>query len=335
MAKIRYEVDPYNRLVSIDRSLSLPKQRRVLEGRFALGSGNSLEYRVKSPSGDADNNPYQVNLKGRWSLSKNHQAVFTVIRSSGGASGDSFEICGDLIDAKGNALLVSLTTRRDDNTTTTYALELTGSWSVDNNNRLIFKLKRGRDSFDPMVFVAAWQLGVNNEIVYRYEKSQLKTRSKTFNTLILKGAWKLESKNSLNYEIDACPGQSLVFKASLSGCSADRVTYEIGTTASGHVKPRMRTISLFGSWRIKKGVGLYFDVTASSGRVSAISFSAEARITPKDTLLFTITDDIKNSDLRMQLELDRRLLGGDGEAFIRMLTSRNGSAVMIGAGFRW
>ncbi len=333
--KIRYEIDPYNRLVVIDKSLSLPKQRRVIEGRFAIGGGNSLEYRVKSPVSESEETPYQLQLKGAWSLSPGHDLVFSVKKSSGGASGNSLAISGNIIDTKGDAILFSVTTKRGERAANTYALEIAGTWAVDLNNRLIFRVNRDNGRYDPLVFEARWEVNKDNEIVYRYERAVLKTRRKTIHTLILRGQWGIGQNGLLRYEMDALSGSSLSFRASICGCGENYIKYEIGAGLSDSVKPHKRTITLFGAWRLKKGSGLFFDIESSRGKLSSISLTVEAKLTSRDTVLFTIKDGIDGKGAGVRFELNRIFLKGDGSAFVRILHSREASGVLVGAGFRW
>lgn len=333
--KIRYEIDPYNRLVTVDKTLSLPKQRRILEGVFAIGRGNSLEYRVKSPAGSSENIPHQVKLKGSWSLTSNYDLKFSIDKSAGGASGDAFTIAGDIIDVKGDALLFSVTTKRGEGIRTTYVLEMAGTWRSDENNRLSFRVKRENGRYDTLLFEAGWEVNKNNEIIYRYEKSQLKRRLKTSHSLILKGRWKASEKGVLAYEMDANADSTLKFKTSLGICRDDYIKYEVGIMLSRRVRPVMRTVTLFGVWRLKRGSALFFDVECADGSIYSISFAAEARLTSLDTISFKLRDEIGARDLDLRFELNHALLEGDGSAFLRVLRSRGESAILVGAGFNW
>ena len=333
--KIKYEIDPYNRLVAIDESLSLPKQRRVIEGLFAMGRDNSLEYRIKSPAGSSENIPYQVKLRGSWSLTANHDLRFSIDKSAGGASGDALTIAGDIIDAKRDALLFSVTTKRGEGMSTTYVLEVAGHWQSDRNNRLSFRVKRAKDRYDTLLFEAGWELDQNNEIIYRYEKSQLRRRLKVLRCLTLHGQWNIGGNGVLAYEMDAKSNSTLRFKASLGICGQDYIKYEVGIVLASRLRPVKRTITLFGAWRLKRGSALFFDVECSDGTIYSISFSAEARLTPRDTISFKLKDEFGRNDLGMRFELNHALLEGDGNAFLRVMRLRGESAVFIGAGLRW
>jgi len=50
--KVRYEIDPYNRLIvrSTGKETKLPRFRQVLTGRFKTDKNNSLTYLIKAPT---------------------------------------------------------------------------------------------------------------------------------------------------------------------------------------------------------------------------------------------------------------------------------------------
>ncbi len=336
--KIKYELDPYNRLVAVDGGLSLPKQRRVLDGRFVMGKRNSLEYRVKSPAGTSDKVPHQLKLKGAWSLTTDHNLRLTFDRSSGGASGDSLTIAGDIIDVKDNALLFAVTTKRDESIRTTYVLNMTGIWQADENNRLTFKVNREPLKHDTLVFDAGWEVNKSNDIIYRYERSHSGKKLKTMRSLILRGQWKAEGRGFLKYELDAKSNSALNFRTSLGVCEKNYIKYELGILLSRHVRPVERVITLFGVWRIKSGSALFFDVKCADGKAYPMSFSAEARLTPRDTISFKLKgpDGRRGTEgLGLRFELNHALLEGDGSAFLRVLRSRGESSILVGAGLRW
>jgi len=333
--KIRYEIDPYNRLVVVDGSLSLPRQRRVLEGAFAMGADNSLEYRVKSPAGSPENFPYQVKLQGSWSLTADHHLKFSFDRSAGGLSGDALTIAGDIIDAKGDALLFSVTTKRDENIRTIYVLNISGIWQADEFNRLPFKVKRGGLKNDPLLFEAGWEVNKNNEIVYSYERSQTRKGARSLHTFMLKGRWMAGGKGMFAYELNAKSNSAISFKTSCGICGENYIKYEIGVMLSRHARPVKRVITLFGAWRIKKGSALFFDVKCADGKIYSISFSAEAKLTAQDTVSFRLTGGPDAEDLGLSFELNHKLIKGDGNAFLRVLQSRGESSVLVGAGFNW
>ena len=59
MQKIRYEIDPYNRIVIAGSGTAndLPKFRQVLDGRFRTDENNGLSYLIRAPLSAARNIP--------------------------------------------------------------------------------------------------------------------------------------------------------------------------------------------------------------------------------------------------------------------------------------
>jgi hypothetical protein len=306
-----------------------------MDGRFIMGKRNTLEYRVKSPAGSLDDVPHQVRLKGTWSLTANHDLKLSLDRSSGGASGDSLTITGDIIDVSGSSLLFAVTTKRDDNIRTTYMLEMAGVWQADKYNRLIFRVKRDKLKYDTLVFDAGWEVNKNNEIVYRYERSRSRGGLRTKHLLVMKGRWKIAGNKALIYEMDAKSNSALNLRTSLGIFGSDYMKYELGITLSRRVRPIERVIALFGVWRIKRGSALLFDIECGDGKTYSMSFSAEARLTSRDVIAFKLKDPFSSKGLGLRFELNHALLGGDGSAFLRVLRSRGEASILVGAGFNW
>jgi hypothetical protein len=91
---------------------------------------------------------------------------------------------------------------------------------------------------------------------------------------------------------------------------------------------------LFGNWKIKKDMGLVFEVEYEKKKIYSIIFGAEAKLTDRDTVLFKLKNE-QNKEIGQELELVHRILKGDGQAFLRLLKTKQESAVLVGAGWRW
>ena len=72
MQKIRYEIDPHNRLTI----LGPYRFRSVIDGTFKLAGRNNLAYHVKKS--DNLDVPQQIKFSGTWSLSKDHELILTL-----------------------------------------------------------------------------------------------------------------------------------------------------------------------------------------------------------------------------------------------------------------
>ena len=336
MEKIRYEVDPHNRLVikATGKKTNLPRFRQVLNGRFKIDKDNNLTYHIKAPIPEDIRAPHQVKLRGKWSLTKNHDLRLTLDKWRRQTFGDQLTLQGDIIDVNKNSLLFTVTTRDKDGTQSIYCIKLQGSWQADKHNRLTFRVKNWQGNNDILTFDGIWKIGKNYQIKYQYRKVQLKRKLKRIHTLTFKGYWAINDKVRISYVIDRNTDSVFNFKTSLGIFSDNYIKYELGIGLSRKSEPIKRMIILFGAWKIKKNRGLLFEVEYDNKKIHAIVLGAKAKMTGKDTVLFKLRNDI-NRGIGAELELSHKILRGDGQAFLRLLKSKRESVILVGAGWGW
>jgi len=336
MEKVRYETDPHNRLVikKTGKKTRLTRFRRVLDGRFKVANDNTLTYHIKAPVPEDIKAPYQVKLRGNWSLTKNHDLRLTLDKWRRQTFGDQLTLQGDIIDVNKNSLLFAVTTRDKDGAQSIYALKLQGSWQADKDNRFTFRVKKWRGKEDILAFDGIWEIGKNYQLIYQYQKEHLARKLKRTHTLTFKGYWDIKDKARISYVIDGSTGSVFNFKTSLGIFKDNYIKYELGIGLSRKPKPIKRTIILFGTWKIKKTLGLVFEVERGNRRIQTIAFGAEAKLTDKDTALFKLKNNI-NREIGAELELSHKVLKGDGQAFLRLLKSKRESAILVGVGWGW
>ena len=124
------------------------------------------------------------------------------------------------------------------------------------------------------------------------------------------------------------------FRSSLGLFKDDYIKYELGIGLSRKPEPIKRTIILFGKWRIKKNQGLLFEVEYGKRRLQQMVFGAEAKLTKRNTVLFKLKNDL-NRQLGAELEVGHKILKGDGQAFLRLLKTRQEATILVGAGWGW
>ena len=335
--KIRYEVDPYNRLI-LDGSgaeSGLPEFRKVLDGRFVTDENNALSYRIKSPLAEDENIPNQIMLKGEWSLTDDHKLRVTMDKWSRETFGDQIILQGEILDVNENSLLFAITTTSKENTQSTYVLNLAGSWRADDNNRLSFRVTKEAGKYDILTFNGVWEIDENHQIIYQYESAKLIRKKGKTHTLTFKGHWAIKDKFRLSYILSADTDSTFDFETAAGLFKENYIRYEVGIGLTNRTMPVMRTVTLYGKWNLKKDTGLVFEVEYADGRTQAIVFGADARLTDKDTISFRLKDEIENKDIGIDLELSRKILKGDGEAFLRALASRQELAIYAGAAWQW
>lgn len=330
MQKIRYELDPYNRIVT-----GLPEFRKVVDGRFNIDEGNILSYHVKAPLSEIENIPNQLRLKGEWSLTDNYDLRLTVDKSARETFGDQITLQGEILDVNENTLLFAVTAKTDGDKRSTYVLNLEGSWKADKFNRLLFHVKKEAGKYDILTFNGAWEIDKNHQIIYRYEKAELIKKKKRLHTLTFKGYWDIKDKFRISYILDKSTGSVFDFQVKASAFRGDYIEYELGIGLADKKALPKKTLTLSGEWKLKKDVGLIFEIVYENKKIRAIVFGADAALTGKGTISFRLKDNIENKDIGIKLELSRNILNGDGEAFLRLLSSRRESAIYAGAAWRW
>ncbi|MFA4980954.1 MAG: hypothetical protein WC592_00590 [Candidatus Omnitrophota bacterium] len=337
MQKIRYEIDPYNRLVldAPSAKSDLQKFRQVLDGRFKIGRNNNLSYHIKAPLAWRGCLPNQVTLKGEWSLSDSHELRLTLDKSSRETFGDRITLKGDISDVSDNSITFAVAATSKDGKQSAYNVSLGGSWKADENNRLTFYVKKEGARRDILTFGGVWEVNKNHELIYKYEKASLIKKKRQAHTLTFKGHWDIRDALRLSYALGGATDSTFNFKASAGMFKEGTIRYEIGIGLDACPDPVRRVVTLSGKWNLKKDVGLVFEMGFGNKRRRAIIFGADARITGKDTVSFRLRNAADNKDLGVELKLSHKILKGDGEIFFRALASRPESAVYAGAAWRW
>jgi hypothetical protein len=316
------------------KSSALRGIRKVLDGQFKIDGQNTLTYHVKAPIPAGIEAAHQVKLKGSWSLTKDHELRLTLDKWKRETFGDQLTLQGEILDVEKNSLLFAVTTRTKEDMPSMYILELGGSWQADEHNRLSFRVNKGHGRYDCLTFDGIWQIDENYQITYSYQKEEGARKSKRIHSLAFKGYWDIRDKARLSYVIDTDTDSGFDFNTGIGIFKDDYIKYELSIGLSQKRSPVRRVITFPGKWRIKKNLGLVFEVRQEKGKVQEIVLGAEARLTDRTSVLFNLRSSL-NREIGAELELSRDIFKGDGQAFLRLLTSRQESAVVAGVGWRW
>jgi len=349
MQKIRYELDPYNRFIisGTGEKSGLNRFRKVVDGRFKTDANNELSYHIKSPYHSSllgpdetpllkgPNLPNQLRLKGKWSLTDDHELRLTLDKESRQTFGDQITLQGEILDVKKGSLLFAVTTMTKENVRSTYVLELEGTWQADKYNRLFLSVRKEDGSCDILTLKSAWQINKAHQLVYEYEKARLIRKKRHAHTLTFKGYWDIKDALRISYLLSGSTDSAFDFKTGIGIFKEDYIKYELGIGLDKNAEPIKKIITLYGKWSLKKDVGLTFEIKYEDGKVKQIVFEGEAELFNKDTVSFKIKNGAENKDLSVELKISRKLLKPGGEAFLRAMTSRRESAIYAGAAWRW
>jgi len=328
--KIKYEIDPLNRLVieETGKKSKLPRFRKILDGKIKIDKDNKFTYHVKKPQDSTI--PKQIKLTGKWSLDKDHDLILTLDKQHKQCAGDKIKIKGEIIDAKANKLVFSATTKTAANKTQVYILELGGTWQADKYNRLSFKVKRDKSKTDKLTMVGKWDIGKQNQIIYTYTKVQLKTKRKITNTITLKGYWDITEKHRILYVLNKEISSQFDFKVSLGKPLKRGLQYEIGV---GGI-PSKKKITLFGEWKINKKLGILFEMPYEKGKLKRVVFGASYKFGDNCNVDFKLKNKL-GKDMGIDIKFSKKILKDQGEIFLRGITSGKEKQIVLGAGWRW
>ncbi|MDD4910177.1 MAG: hypothetical protein PHR44_05810 [Candidatus Omnitrophica bacterium] len=296
--KVRYEVDPYNRLIigETGRKSRVQRFRKVLDGKFKIGPKNSLIYHVKAPDRQGPDAPHQVKLRGDWSLTKEHNLKLTLDNWHRQTLGDELTLQGEIAHVEAHTLLFAVTTRSKDSVSTNI-LKLDGSWQANKHNQLTFRVKKEAAKYDTLTLEGVWELDKKHNLIYCYKKRRGKGKS----TLTFRGRWDIKGPYALSYSLSDDSGFEL--RADMGRLNRDSIKYEVGVG----FKPVKRTVVLYGKWTVKRETG-------------AITFGLKHGLGKGPEMDLTLSNDI---------------WGADGQAFLKLLKSEKEAAITAGIGRRW
>ena len=235
MSKIKYEVDPHNRLTILGPS----KFRQVVDGEFKLDSGNSLTYHVKKS--DNIDIPQQIKFSGDWSLGKSHSLILTLDKWNNQVEGNKLVLKSNFITASGDEVVFSV-----ENRSSIYILRFSGAWQADKYNRLSFNVTRDSGDKDKLTLQGEWEINKQNEIIYAYPK----------NVITIRGHLDVTGKDRLSYVLNKGLDSQFNFNVAFERVTEDSLRYGISVGYGA----KKRTIALFGSWKVDKATGLTFEI---------------------------------------------------------------------------
>jgi len=247
--------------------------------------------------------------KGKWRLSKDHNLEL-VVTDTRKEDKEVLTLNSEVVSVAADEIAFLITSKKQRGIEVTRLLKLSGRWQADESNRLAFAVSKESGAEDVLVFDGAWEVGRDNEIVYRYSKLRLKRKTKEERSLIFKGHWHMTAKDRLAYMLDTGGESGFVFKAELEDAGISgrfgSLRYRIGIGVSRYKRPVEKVIKFIGAarWNITKKDALEFEFIGAEGRKSG-----------------------------MTVTLSRKLLGG--EAFLRFKKMAGESKVEAGVSIPW
>ncbi|MFC1548637.1 hypothetical protein ACFL5E_01605 [Candidatus Omnitrophota bacterium] len=280
----------------------------------------------------------KIAVDGTWSLTPELDLKFRVSGSKTPLRGKTIILRGDVGRTKGSSLTFNVRAYEGISGVRTTSLTLSGKWLADGNNRITFKVTKGRGRYDTLRFQGAWQVNRRNELIYRYEKTALKTKTKRAKILIFRGRWEL-GKRYLVYNFEGSGDSCFTFKAALQSrslmASDGVVKYQIGIKyyIGKRLRKRTQVVTIFGVWKLGKDLKIAFEAACSGGRHSTMRFSVEKLIGEGNSITVALKKEDGES-LGFEVTF-RKVFRDDAELFLAISRFAEESRIIGGVRIRF
>lgn len=327
--KYRYSVNTDNQLL-----IKLPKKKKplLMRGRFAVDKNNRLLYWLNEPSSwrREYSLPGKIIFEGSWQLNNNYDLELLLDKTEKQFQDDVLIIRGKIISTDRDILAFETKTYDQNGLLHIQILKLSVIWLTDETNRLSFILKKRPP--DIVTLEGDWQINDNQRIIYIYEKIDLKTKTRVSNTLAFEGFWQITSANKLTYILPHSSNSRFDFRAQIETPNIypqrGVIKYRLGVGIREAKKEKI--ISLYGTWKFGRRLGLIFQVDYGNGEVSESEFAADVSFTKKNEVIFGLKNKTGES-LGFSVTFTHRFLKAlDAEAFLRLKDSWEESKIDAG-----
>lgn len=270
--------------------------------------------------------------EGVWELTRGHQLRY---RRRGPEEG--VVLTGDLVSAEANSLTFRLDQATRDGDTRSRTMSLRGRWFADDRQRLAFRVQREQGPQETLLLEGGWEVSPQNEILYRFERTGAKTKERDLRRLRFDGYWQVGEDRRLAYVLDADSGSAFRFRGAFQTDSIRQkkgfLRYQLGLEGEGG-RRRLKTVTLFGKWKLSRDLSLEFEIPYSGRFRRAISFGATYSWDDQTEVSARLTTP-GGGPLGLELSLHREFLEGSGEAFLRLRRSLEETAAEAGVRVRW
>lgn len=328
--QIRYLIDDNNRLIVADNGENLP-----VDGSFSIDEDNRLIYWLNEPQ--AWRVKYQLPEKlvftGNWKLDANYDLELEVTQNKSGWQKDILTLKGELISCESDKLVFEIKSIDKNGLTELRLLKLTGTWKANGLNQIYFAVSK-KESPDLLTFQAGWQLNQNQQIIYTCQKSDLKTKNKILSTLTFSGFWQITAANQLTYILSSGTNSKFDFKVQLETPNVypkeGAIKYRLGVGLKETKPDELKIISLYGTWKLSRKLGLVFDMEYAKGQIHSLIFGAEVNFDKNNRVIFNLKNELGESIGISVVFTHRFLKQLDAELFLRLKHYQKESGIDAG-----
>jgi len=330
---INYSVDKNNRLVIRKRGKALP-----VNGNFSVDSKNRLIYCLnEAPAWRRKYHlPGKVVFCGTWKLNDNYDLELELQQGRVKAEQEPLVIKAKIISAQADKLVFEIKSVDNNGLLKLGILQLTGVWQADDLNQLSFAVTKTGNP-DILTLKGAWQLNKNQQISYIFQRVELKTKSKSSSVITFSGFWQIAVKDRLSYIFSTGTKSRFDFKVQFETPTVypqkGVIKYRIGIGLKEQRPDKQKIISLYGTWKINRRIGLIFEIEYAHGEIYAMEFAAEVRLSQNNQVTFALKNK-RGEDLGITVTFTHKLLKQlDSKFFLRLKYSRQEQGADIGLSF--
>ncbi len=330
--KPKYSVDENNNL-----SIENNGQKLLARGRFSTDKDNRLIYWLNEPLGWR--RKYQLGkvfvFEGKWRLNANHDLEMQLDKSELWQEDAVLALKGDIVSSDKDKLVFQIKSKGQGNESQIYFLKLDGLWQADNNNCINFVVQKRKGPADTLVFSGSWQVNPNHQVVYAYEKTNLKTKTKITRDLTFTGYWQIDNAKRLTYIFSSDSRSRFDFRAQIESPNLypreGVIKYRLGMGARESRKSSApRTVYLYGTWKFSRKLGLYFEMDYANGNIQRVLCTIQLNLNAKDSLTFSLANSHKEP-VGVNITFSHKFLKKlDAEAFLRLQAWAGASKVETG-----
>lgn len=329
-AKDRFSIDKSNRFIIKRKNKALS-----VNGRFSVDRYNRLIYWLNEPISWRKKYDLsrKITLEGNWKLNKNHDLEFNLAERIGEGQDKPMVLRGDIISTEKDNLVFEIKSIDKRGLSRLQLIKLSGSWQADELNRVVFIVKK-KALADTLTLRGSWQLNRNQQVIYTYEKADLKRKTKTLHTLTFAGFWQINNRNRLVYIFSSGSKSQFDLRAQLESPNLypqeKTIKYRIGVGLKRGAPDLPKIISLYGAWKFHRRLGILFEMDYGRQGLKAIQFAGEIHLNKKNEFVISLVNN-KRQPLGITVTFSRRFLKGfDAETFVRLKKMAQESAVEAG-----
>jgi hypothetical protein len=331
--RYRYSIDNSNRLSIKPRNLTKPL---ITDGKFEIDRNNRLVYWLNEPDNwrkqyDLAN---RISFVGNWRLDSNCDFELYLSKAPNQYKGDALSLKGEIVSVERDELIFEIHSLDKQGQNHIRLLRLSGLWQADECNRISFIVAK-KPSPDILTLEGAWQLNKNQQITYTYEKVNLKTKTKFLRTLTFTGFWQINNANRLTYILSKSSNSRFDFRVQIESPNLyprqGVIKYRLGIGLKEQKPARIKVISLYGTWKFSRKLGLVFQMDYGKGEIHNIEFGVDISLSKRDEIAFALKNK-REEPLGFNITFTHRFLKKlDAEAFLRLKkTLRSESAIEAG-----